>query len=225
MGKFFAIKMKLYIDALTLVDNNLIDNFSDIYYLKKDKLIKLDRMAEVSVNNLLNSINKSKYTSLSRFIHSLGIRNVGYNASKILESFFNGDIHALMSTTKEDLISINEIGPTMATSITDFFNNSNNCDKINRCLNAGVTFSIIKSFIESSISDKIFVFTGGLKEFSRNDAKLLIESYGAKLSNTISSKTDYLITGTNPGSKLKKAQKLNITILNEISFKELLDSM
>ena len=207
-----------------LVKNNLINNFSDIFYLDKEKLLKLDRMAELSTNNLLQSINQSKKTSLAKFIHSLGIRNVGQNASKVLELNFHGDINLLMDASENQLININEIGPTMANSILVYFNKSNNIEKINRCIEAGVVFKKPKDIKITNITNKTFVCTGSLKNYSRNKVKEIIELFGAKLSSSISSKTDYLIIGNNPGNKLEKAKKLNITILNESEFSKLLNS-
>ena len=228
--KHFVSKNCMNIDGLgekiieMLVENNLVKNFSDIYYLDKTKLLALDRMAELSVNNLLNSINHSKITSLSRFINSLGIRNVGQNASKILESNFQSNINLLMTATEDELININEIGPTMANSIIVYFNKLSNIEKINRCIQAGIIFKKPKNIQISKITNKIFVCTGSLENYSRNEIKKLIESFGAKLSNSISINTDYLITGNNTGSKLSKAKKLNITILDESKFVKLLDS-
>ena len=143
-------------------------------------------MAELSVNNLLNSINQSKRTSLAKFINSLGIRNVGQNASKILESNFNGDINLLISATEDELININEIGPTMSNSIIAYFNELSNIEKINRCINAGLIFQKPKNIQTSSITNKIFACTGSLEKYSRNEVKQIIESFGAKLSNSIS---------------------------------------
>ena len=138
-------------------------------------------MAEVSVNNLLESIEQSKKTTFSRFINGLGIRNIGQNTAKILEKYSYGSMQYLMNANEEDLVNINEVGLIMAKSLTDFFNKNINIENINRCLDAGVSFKKIKTLKPSSITGKIFVFTGSLDNYSRKDAQELIESYGARL--------------------------------------------
>ena len=208
-----------------LVDNKLINKCSDIYYLNKKDLLSLDRMAEKSVDNIFSAIEFSKKTTLSRFINSLGIRNVGQNASKILEKHFSSNINLLMDSTKDDLVNINGIGEIMADSLVDFLNHSINQDIINSCIKAGVVFEKQDEIKYSKISEKVFVFTGSLEKLTRDSAKKLVESYGAIFSSSISNKTDYLIAGSNAGNKISKANSLNIEILTEQDFFNLINSI
>ena len=207
-----------------LISNNLVNDISDIFFLKVTDLSELERMGEKSALNIIQSIEKSKNTTLSRFLSGLGIRHVGQNTAKILEKYFKNDFKKLINTSIDELLTINEIGEIMADSITNYFSNIDNQKIITRCIDSGVTFKE-KNVIQSNITNKIFVFTGNLNLFTRAEASTLIEKYGAKRSNSISKKTDYLITGSNAGSKLKKAKELDIQILNEKSFVDLMDAL
>ena len=170
-------------------------------------------MAEKSVNNILDSINQSKTTNLWRFIHGLGIKNIGENASKVLDKNFY-TIKDIMNLEFDDLIQINEFGDIMAESIVNFFNDSLNHDIINKCLDGGLSF--IKSESSDQLAGNKFAITGTLTQFNRTEIKNKLESMGASVSSSVSSKTDYLICGENPGgTKLNKAQELNIKIINE----------
>ena len=207
-----------------LLKEKIIFDFSDLYYLNQNELSHLERLGDKSAYNIIESINKSKQCSMSQFINGLGIRHVGQNSAKLLERFFLGDIVKLINANKDDLISIPEIGEVMAQSITDYFNNEINIEKIYKCIDGGLKFNKIKNIISSKISGKIFVFTGTLNKMSRTEAISLIESYGAKSSSSISKKTDFLIAGENSGSKLYKAKQYNITILSENDFLLFLNS-
>ena len=199
--------------VIQLIKNNRIKNISDIFYLTFDDLIDMDRMAEKSVNNILNSINQSKKTNLWRFIHGLGIKNIGENASKVLDKNFN-TIENIINLKFDDLIQINEFGDVMAKSIINFFNKSHNQDMINKCLDAGLVF--IKSESSNQLAGNKFVITGTLVKFIRSEIKNKLESLGASVTSSVSSKTNFLVCGENPGgTKLKKAQELNIKILSE----------
>ena len=207
---------------LLLIKNKLIANVSDLYKLKESQISILDRMGTKSAINIINAINGSKKTTMSRFLNALGIRNVGEHLSKTLETYFNGDIEKLIRSDYQNLIQINEIGEIVAQSIIDFFQDSDNIDIINSCFKLGVNF--IKPEIKSGpLLDKIFVLTGSLNSFTRNEVKNIIIDNGGKISTSVSSKTDFLLTGSNPGSKYIKAQKLNTTIIDEKSFKEMID--
>tara|TARA_B100000579_G_scaffold437992_1_gene470632 strand:+ start:4209 stop:6212 length:2004 start_codon:yes stop_codon:yes gene_type:complete len=208
-----------------LIDKKIIKNIADIYVIKHEDISTLDGMGEKSADNIINSINKSKKTTMSRFIYGLGIRHVGQNSSKILENNFKGDLTKLFNADKEQLLLIHDVGSVMADSIINYFNNADNLDIINKCLKNGVEFKNIKNIIHSSISGKTFVFTGNLGDLSRSDAVAMIELYGAKKTSSISSKTDYVVVGQNAGSKLKKAKDLGIKILNLIEFQQLIKSI
>ena len=160
---------------------------------------------------------------MARFIHGLGIRNVGLNASKLLEKQF--DLNSLMCATKEQLISINEIGEIMAESIVEYFSDNNNQLLINKCIDGGLVFQEVKEIKNTLISNKNFVFTGTLKNINRNDAKEIVESYGAKSSSSVSKNTDYVVAGEGAGSKIKKAKDLGLKILNEESFQDLINKL
>jgi DNA ligase (NAD+) len=227
----YVSKKSLDIDGLgnkiitLLISNNLISNFSDLYKLKASQISILDRMGEKSAQNIIKSIDTSKNTSLSRFIHGLGIRNIGQNAAKVLEKHFDKDIYKLINTSKEELINIKEFGEIMADSLINYFSNKNNIKNISNCLDMGLVFSKNNISIQSIITNKLFVFTGNLEKNSRIDAISMIEKFGGKSSSSISSKTDYVVAGPGAGKKLEKAEKLNISILNEDEFMQLLDAV
>ncbi len=208
-----------------LIKNNLINQISDIYKLEVDDLINLERMGQKSSENIINSINKSKKTTFSKFINGLGIRNVGLNASKLLEKKFNNNIEKLINCTYEELTNINEIGDKMANSIIEYFNNSNNINIINECLSSNLEFDTLENIKTTSLTDNLFVFTGTLKKYSRSEAIKIIESFGASASASINKKTNYLVAGDKSGSKLNKAKSLNIKILNEDEFLNLINNI
>ena len=208
-----------------LIDNNLLNSIADIYRLEINDLINLERMGQKSAENIINSINKSKKTTLAKFINGLGIRNVGLNASKLLADKFHHDIQKLINSTYEELININEIGEIMANSIIEYFNNSKNIHVINQCLSSNLKFDTFKNNKNTIITNKSFVFTGTLKKYSRSQAIKIIESLGASSSSSINKKTDYLVSGNKSGSKLNKAKSLNIKILNENEFLELINNI
>ena len=206
--------------VIQLIKNNKIKNVSDIFYLNFDALIDMERMGEKSVTNILDAINKSKKTNLWRFIHSLGIKNIGENASKVLEKKFHS-IEDIMTLEFNNLIQINEFGDVMAQSLIDFLSDGYNKEIIRKCLDGGLVF------IKTASSDKLernkFAITGTLIQFKRSDIKNKLESMGASVTSSVSSKTDYLICGENPGgAKLNKARNLNIKIINENDLIDLL---
>lgn len=208
-----------------LIANNLLNNISDIYRLKIKDLKNLQRMGQKSAENIINSINQSKKTTLAKFINGLGIRNVGLNASKLLEKNFNNDIFRLINSNYEELIEINEIGEIMANSIIEYFNNNENIKIINDCLSFNLNFNKSEVIKETIFLDKRFAFTGSLKKYSRSEVSKIIESYGGYFSSSVNKKTDYLITGNKSGGKLSKAKSLNIKVLNEEEFLDLLDKI
>jgi len=205
-----------------LVEKNLVKNVADIYSLNLDQLSELERMAEKSAQNIMDAITASKKSSMARFIHALGIRNVGVHAAKVLEKSFGGNLENLMNADIEALTAIHEIGGIMAESIINFFQDDTNQKVITACLQAGIQFDEVEPIQESEFTGKTFVFTGSLEKFSRKDAQSMVEKLGARASGSVSSKTDYLVAGPGAGSKLKKAEKLNISIYSEDEFLELI---
>ena len=159
---------------------------------------------------------------MPRFVHGLGIRNVGEHASKVLEKSFSGNLENLMDAGIEALTAIHEIGGIMAESIVNFFQDDTNQKVIKACLKAGIQFEAVEQIQESEFTGKTFVFTGSLEKFSRKDAQSMVEKLGARASGSVSSKTDYVVAGSGSGSKLRKAKDLEITILTEDDFLELI---
>ncbi len=204
-----------------LVEKKMIIRVSDIFNLSIEQLSELDRMGLKSAQNIVDAIEHSKQTTFAKFIHSLGIRNVGEHASKVLELSFEANIEKLQIASVNELTDIFEIGEIMAQSIKEFFNNSTNLDIIQNCINAGITFEEVEEILETPISGKVFVFTGSLVKLSRKKAQAMVEKLGARASSSISSKTNYLVAGHSAGSKLTKANELGIPTLTEDEFLEM----
>ena len=205
------------------VDHELLKTVSDIYRLKKEELLSLPRFAEKSAENLIKAIEKSKEKNLDRFIHALGIPNVGEHIAKVLADSFKS-LSNLMNSTEEDLLEIFEIGPEIANSITSFFKEKRNKKEIEKMRKFGVKAAFITEQKEKStiLTGKNFVFTGRLQELSRAEAKSIIEELGARATSTVSENTDCVVVGEKPGSKYEKAKKLGIKILSEKEFKKLI---
>ena len=205
------------------VEHGLLKTVSDIYYLKKEDLLQLPRFAEKSAENLINAIEKSKEKNLARFIYALGIPNVGEHIAKVLADSFKS-LSNLMNASEEDLLEIFEIGPEIANSILSFFKEKRNQNEIEKMKKFGIKAVFISEQKEKStlLSGKSFVFTGGLKELKRDEAKSIIEELGGKATSTVSANTDYVVVGESPGSKYEKAKKLGITILSEEEFKRII---
>ncbi len=205
-----------------LVDKKLILTVDDIFKLNFDDLVNLDRMAEKSALNILSAIQNSKQTTFARFVYALGIRNVGAHLSKVLEKAFVGDIEKFMNGTVEELEAIDEVGPIVAETITTFLSNCTNTDVIESCLSLGVRLKIIEGPKSQVLQGKTFVFTGALTQFSRNEAKEMAEAHGGKASGSVSKNTDFVVAGPGAGSKLKKATELDIPVLSEAEFLDIL---
>ena len=209
------------VDAL--LTNNLLKNIADIYTLKYDDLIKLERMGDKSVTNLLNAIEKSKSNSLDKLLNSFGIRHIGLKSAKILAKKYK-NIDELMSATYDELCSINEIGNIMAESLIDFFANEQTQDLIEKLRNLGVNFeSDAQTSEDNRFEGMIFVLTGTLPTLSRNEATEIIEKYGGKVSSSVSKKTTYVLAGEEAGSKLDKAVSLNVDVIDEDTFRKMVD--
>ena len=203
-----------------------IKNVVDIYLLKKheEDLKRLEGYGDKSVSNMLDAIEKSKSNSLERLLFGLGIPHVGEKTAKILCSNYK-TLDNLMNASKEDLIEIDDIGDIIADSIIDFFNNSNNKEIINRLKDLNINTKYLGQEVieDENFSNKSFVLTGALTLFTRDEAKDKIESLGGKTVSSVSSKTDVVIVGDNPGSKYNKAKELGITIWTEEEFKDKID--
>jgi DNA ligase (NAD+) len=208
-----------------LVDSDLIKTPADLYKLRGIELINLPRMAEKSANNLLESLDKSKITTLARFIYSLGIRNVGVTTAGELARYF-GNLNKLMEADIEVLEQIQDVGPVVALSIADFFAEKHNIEVIEQLRSAGVQWEDIdtqkKVNDNNGIKDKIFVLTGTFPNLTRDEARGKIENMGGKVTGNVSKKTNYIVAGVSPGGKYEEAVKLGITILDEAALLQLL---
>ncbi len=229
--RHFASKAAFDIEGLgaklidQLVDKGFVQTYADIFNLDKPLLSGLERMGPKSAENLLSAIEKSKKTSLARFVYSLGIRHVGENIASILAEKFK-NLDKLMEATKEELEIIDGIGHEIACSIVEFFRRRQNRETIEKILEKGLE---IKAHEKSEtnknlFAGKIFVLTGKLSGMTRAEAKKKIEAMGGKTTGSVSRKTDYLITGESAGSKLQKAKELGVEILDEKTFQSLLSS-
>ena len=200
-----------------LVNANLINNYSDLYELKFDQIVGLERMAEKSANNLIEGILDSKNIPFERVLYGLGIRYVGETVAKKLAKHFE-NIDNILNSNFEELISVDEIGEKIANSIIEFSQNLENIEIINSLKSHNIQFEIDDSNknVSSILHGKSFVISGVFANFSRDELKKLIETNGGKVSSSISSKTTYLVAGSNMGpSKKEKAEKLNIKIISE----------
>ncbi len=207
-----------------LMSAGLVNNPADIFTLRENDLVKLERFGDKSAKNLINSITISKEISFPRFINSLSIKHVGQRVSQILTDHYNS-LEKLDAATYEQLVQIPEIGPEIAQSIVNFFSVDDNITTIEKMLDAGVTIQYRGVQGKSDIlSGKTFVFTGALSSYTRDEAKEIIESLGGKVTSAISGNTDYLLVGENPGSKLDKAREMGISIIYEDYFRELTGS-
>ncbi len=234
--KHFVSKGAMNIDGLgdkimtRLIEKNLVSDEADIFSLEFDELIKLDKIEKKSADNLLTAIEKSKQTTLARFLFALGIRHVGEHISEIIANVLGdlksvqnaaeGDLTYRKADKKQDESGIKGIGKEIAGSIVAYFENDSNKELIDRLLKTGIQFETVsRPAAISEVSGKTFVITGTLDAMRRSEAKELIKNKGGRVSSSVSSKTDFLVAGESAGSKLIKAGDLGITILNK---KELL---
>lgn len=227
--KHFASRRAMDIDGLgdklveQLVDEGLIKNSADLFTLKTDDVARMERMGKKSAENLIAALEKSKSTSLGRFIYALGIHDVGETTAQTLARHF-GSLPAIMQATESDLLAVTDVGPVVAASILKFFSQKHNLEIVKKLQKLGVHWPDIKKNAGAYLpfSGKTFVVTGTLSDMTRDEAKALIQDRGGKASGSVSKKTDYVVVGENPGSKADKAEQLGVTILNEDAFKKLL---
>jgi DNA ligase (NAD+) len=226
--KHFASKAAFDIDGFgtkivdQLVDKKLLFSFADIFKLDQNTLSELERMGAKSAENLVIAIENSKTITFARFLFALGIRHVGEHAATLLAGHFQ-DLDALMECPREELESIDGIGPIVAESIVNFFKQERNRHIINQLFGSGVKLETAARMTTGELKDQVFVLTGALQNLTRSQAKALIEAAGGKVSGSISSNTDYVVAGESPGSKLTKAKELGIKVIDEAAFKKLFE--
>jgi DNA ligase (NAD+) len=225
--QYFASKSAMDIDGLgekivqQLVEVGLVKDVGDLYHLTEGDLIPLERFAEKSAQNIVNAIQGSKNPPLWRLINALGIRYVGEATAQLLAQHFQS-LDDLMKADLEDLLHVEGVGEQVAGSIRDFFDHERNQALLKKLTEAGVRGLPPEPQAASPLAGKTFVFTGGLVNYSRDEAKAQVAARGGRVSSSVSAKTDYVVAGADPGSKLAKAQELGVTILDEAAFGELL---
>jgi DNA ligase (NAD+) len=224
----YASRHAMNIDGLgekivdQLVDKAVVKDVADLYALKEDQVAALDRMAEKSAQNLLAEIAGSKKNSLARLIYALGMRFVGERTGQLLAEHFSS-LEELAAAEEEQLVAVPEVGPKVAAAIAEFFSEAANRQLIKKLHKAGVHPTAEKREVKSDkLAGKSFVFTGGLANRSREEAGELVQQHGGKISGSVSKKTDYVVVGSDPGSKYDKARELGLTILTEAEFEKLL---
>jgi DNA ligase (NAD+) len=224
----FAGRHAMNIDGLgekivdQLIEQGLVRDVADLYSLKLDKLVALERFAEKSAQNLLDEIETSKKNSLARLIYALGISFVGERTGELLAGHFSS-VDELASASQEQLEEVSEVGPKVAAAITEFFSEPANRQIIKKLHKADVHPTMEKRQIKSdNFAGKSFVFTGGLANRSREDAAELVKQHGGIISSSVSKKTNYVVVGTDPGSKYDKAKSLGVPVLTEKEFEKLL---
>jgi DNA ligase (NAD+) len=222
----FASKTAMDIDGLgekiilQLVNAGLVKDVSDLYHLTEGDLIPLERFAEKSAQNIISAIQGSKHPPYWRLINALGIRFVGEATAQLLARHFQ-NLESLMQAGEEDLLQVEGVGPQVAGSIREFFENPRNRELIAKLKDAGVKEQPPEARAGGPLAGKTFVFTGGLAHFSRDEAKALVAARGGKVSSSVSTKTDYVVVGADPGSKAAKAKELGVTPLTEAEFEKL----
>jgi DNA ligase (NAD+) len=200
-----------------LLESGIIRDAADLYRITKGQLLEIERFADKSADNLIAAIAGSKRPPLERFLFALGIRHAGEYVAKILTKRF-GSIGAIEAASQEELTAVEGIGPTIAESIFTFFHEPRNLALLRKLEQSGVRPVSERKPTSSSLAGKTFVFTGGLRGFSREKAKDMVESLGGSATSSVSKKTDYVVAGEDPGSKIEKARSLGVTILDEDGF-------
>jgi DNA ligase (NAD+) len=224
----FASRTAMDIDGMgdkhidQLLSLNLVTTVADLYTLTRDDFMQFERMGEKLAEKLLAAIQGSKQRDLGRFIYALGIRHVGEHTAKLLAAAF-GTLDDLIAATMEELLSVREVGPQVAQSIRSCFDNPHNREVIARLLTAGVSPFTTTKQVGGKFTGKTFVFTGSLTRFTRDRAKVLVEQEGGHAAGSISRKTDFLIAGSDAGSKLDKARTLGVKVLSEEEFLNLVE--
>lgn len=227
--KYFAGRGQMDIEHLgpalldQLIENRLVSNFADLYKLQEAQLAELERMAEKSAANVIEAIEASKTRPLWRFIAALGIRHIGGHSAQILAEHF-GSLERIMNATQQELEATDQIGPAMAESVYEYFRDSKNRSVIDQLLAAGVRPAQPRMRRSDKLIGKTIVVTGTLKNFSRQQAEQAIRQAGAKPSGSVSKKTDFVVAGENPGSKLEKARALGVKLIDEKQFMKMINT-
>ncbi len=224
----FASRKAMNIDGLgdklieLLVDEGLIKTSADLYTLTHEQIAGLERMGDKSASKLLKALTESKQTTLARFIFSLGIHDVGETTAKTLATHFNS-LEKLESANFDELVSIRDVGPVVANNVMTFFKQKHNREVIDALLETGIHWPKEELVLSQAqtLAGKIFVITGTFSELSREEAKQVLQALGAKVTGSVSKKTDYVVAGESPGSKVTKAQQLGVEILSEAQLKAL----
>ena len=225
----FAARSVMNIDGMgdalvnQLTERRLVNNVADIYRITKDDLLKLERMGDKSAQNVLNEIEASKKLPLQRVIYGLGIRFVGERTAEFLAEHF-GSLASIMNASEEELEQVNEVGPRIAQSIAEFFQEPRNRDLVEQLRNAGLTLKGKRKERGTKLAGQTFVLTGTLAHYSRDEAKKMIEDAGGRVASSVSKKTDFVIAGADAGSKLDKARELGVKIVDEKGMKALLEN-
>ncbi len=224
----FASRQAMDIEGLgkvlveQLVDRGLVRDYGDIYYLRKEELLRLERMGEKSVENLLNAIELSKSRAFHRLVFALGVRYVGARVAKILARHFPS-MDRLIGAKFDELVSIEEIGEVIAKSVVDFFHRDTNLKVIEKLRRAGVRMTgEVQEEENLPLQGEIVVFTGALKHFTRDEAQALVERLGGRATSSVSRKTTLVVVGENPGSKYRKALDMGVKVITEDEFLNLI---
>ena len=223
----FASRHVMNIDGLgealvnQLTERGMVKNVADLYKLTTDDLLKLERMGEKSAENVLSEIEASKKLPLERVIYGLGIRMVGERTAQFLAEHF-GSLDAIMNASAEELEEVNEVGPRIAESIVEFFADEHNRKLVSDLRKAGLSFTGQKKEKGTKLAGKTFVLTGTLERHTRDEAKKMIEDAGGRVSGSVSKKTDYVVAGSDAGSKLDKARELGVSVIGEAELEGLL---
>jgi DNA ligase (NAD+) len=226
--KHFASKGAMDIDGLgskivdQLVDKQVVHTVADLYGLTMEDFLNLERLAEKSSQNLLDAIEKSKQTTLARFVYALGIRHVGEHVARVLAARFT-TMEEIEEASVEELMEVDEVGPRVAESIRNFFGEPRNKEVVDNLTARGVRYiKPARRRARGALEGKVFVFTGGLRTMKRGDAKRLVEERGGTAASSVSKKVDYVVAGEDPGSKLDRARELGLEIISEEEFKNML---
>jgi len=205
-----------------LVEKGLVKDIADLYYLKTEELVALERFADKSAQNIMDAIEGSKKKPLSKFLYALGIRHVGEHISEVLAKHFP-NLDDFFNLSEDKLMELEEVGPEVAASTVRFFQDPKNKASIARMMKAGLKITQYDAAAKKKLTGKTLIFTGTLKTYKRDDARKVVESLGGTIATSVSKKVDFLVVGEDPGSKVTEAERLGIKLLNEDDFKKMVE--